>query len=109
MKINFETFDAYLVVVNVEGNIEDYALSFLNIFNNVRENKELFAVRNEPGSNRVAVTCDIDYLEETKEYLANFGKVEEDTIALVKCYEVDDFIDYDMEKYWGVMVLSEVQ
>ena len=41
----FET-EGYAVTVEIEGNVKEYADSFLHIFNNVRESKELVKIKN---------------------------------------------------------------
>ena len=55
LKTNVYESEGYAVTVDVEGNVEEYANSFLHIFNNVRESKELLMVKNYYGSNDVTV------------------------------------------------------
>jgi len=106
MRVPCEVFDAVRVTVDLGSDIDEYAKNFLSIFNNVRENQELYSVHNQSGSNRVSVTCDPDYVEETKNWLGYFGEVDEGT-KLIRCLRVDDGTDYDLDKYWESMVIQE--
>ena len=97
-------FEGWAVTVDIEGNTQEYALSFLHIFNNVRVNHELYHIENHY-DNRVTVYCSIDSKDEAVEYLSHFGKIV-DTDKVV-CYQLDPYrlpdIDYD-EYYTQVIV-----
>lgn len=84
------------VTVRIDGPIEEYAIRFLHIFNNVKENDELVRVTNDYGNN-VSVVCYADSLEETKKYLQQFGEIVEVCSALIVSFGED--IEYDYTKY----------
>lgn len=106
LKMNaFET-EGYAVTVEIEGNIEEYAKSFLNIFNNVRANKELLKVKNYYDSNDVTVYCDIDFKEATIKYLKAFGKIK--GCERVLMYQLEE-PDYDFDKYYDAVVIPEFE
>ena len=75
IKTNMYELEGYAVTVDVEGDIKEYATSFLHIFNNVRESKELLKVRNYYGSNEVTVYCELDSKEALIKYLKAFGEI----------------------------------
>ena len=84
------------VTVCIAGTIQEYAMSFLNIFNNVKENDELVRITNDYGNN-VSVVCYAESLEETKKYLGQFGEIVEVCSALIVAFGED--IEYDYSKY----------
>ena len=95
-KKNFEFYKGFEISVWIEGTIEEYALSFLHIFNNVKDNDELVRVTNDYGSN-VSVVCYADALDQTKKYLEQFGKITDVSSALIAV--CGDDIEYDYSKY----------
>ena len=84
------------VTVCIKGTIEEYAKSFLHIFNNVKENDELVRVTNDY-KNNVSVVCYADSLEDTKNYLQQFGEIVDVSSALIVSFGED--IEYDYTKY----------
>lgn len=107
IKMNVNQFEGLAVTVEVKGNIDEYAKSFLHIFNNVRENKELLKVENHYSNNDVTVYC----MEETKEslikYLKNFGEIK--SIEKVLMYQLQDAVGYDFDKYEEAVVIPEFE
>lgn len=89
-------FEGYGVTVTIEGDIEEYAKSFLAIYNNVRENRELLAITNHY-NNDVTVYCEEETRTALIEYLENYGKIK--SVEKVMLYQVDKLPDYDIEKY----------
>lgn len=87
---------AYMFTLDLGDDVRKYAMSFLHIFNNVRDNRDTFyRLENLSGTNLVFVTCDKGDRNEVRNYLSQFGKItyEED---------VDRFIfsaDYDGNGY----------
>lgn len=87
---------AYMFTLDIEGDVQKYAMSFLHIFNNIRDNHDTFyRLENLSGTNKVFVTCDKGDRDEVRKYLSQFGEItcEED---------VDRFIfsaDYDSNGY----------
>lgn len=66
---------AVLFSITLEGNTQEYALSFLHIWNNAREYPHMiYKVENNSG-NSVFVTCNPKRAEEVKEYLEQFGEI----------------------------------
>ena len=84
------------VTVRIDGTIQEYAIHFLHIFNNVKENDELVRVTNDY-ENNVSVVCYADSLEETKKYLSQFGEIVEVCSALIVSFGED--IEYDYSTY----------
>lgn len=67
---------AVQITVRLDGNTQEYALSFLHIWNNAREYPNMFyKVENIGSSNNVFVTCNPKYEEDIKEYLEQFGEI----------------------------------
>lgn len=62
--------------VDLGNDIQRYAMSFLHIWNNARDNKDVFyKVTNLSGSNKIFVSCNSEYRNEAENYLAQFGKI----------------------------------
>lgn len=97
--------EAYAVTVEVKGSVEEYAMNFLSIFNNVRENEELLKVKNYYGSNDVTVYCELDSKEALIKYLKIFGKIKSCEKVLVCQVEEPD---YDFDKYDEAIVVWAV-
>lgn len=57
LRMNAVETVGYSVTVEIKGSVDEYAKSFLHIFNNVRESKELLKIENHYGSNDVTVYC----------------------------------------------------
>ena len=74
IKFEYEVEKAMRIVVDIEGDTQKYAMSFLHIFNNARDSKEFYRVENTY-DNRVYVTFDPTYRKEMEEYLSQFGKI----------------------------------
>ncbi len=92
-----ELVSGWEVTVKMNEDIQNYALDFLYIFNNVRNNEEMVSVTNYPGINIVSVVCYPDALEATKAYLSQFGKITDiDRALIVRC---GDDLEYDYETY----------
>ena len=104
IKVNAHTTEGYAVTVEVEGNIKEYAESFLHIFNNVREASELIKVKNYYGSSDVTVYCELDAKDKLIKYLNAFGKIKECEKVLI-C-EVSE-PEYDIEEYADVVIVPD--
>ena len=104
VKINAYATESYAVTVEVEGDVKEYAESFLHIFNNVREAKELLKVKNYYGSNDVTVYCELEAKDGLVKYLKAFGKVKDCEKVIV--YQVEE-PEYDIDKYYDVVVVPE--
>lgn len=105
IKINAYATEGYAVTVEVEGNVKEYAESFLHIFNNVRESKELLKVRNYYDSNDVTVYCELEAKDDLVKYLKAFGKIKECEKVLVYAMEEPE---YDIDKYYDVVIVSNL-
>lgn len=105
VKLDVNKFDGLAITVEIEGGVDKYAKSFLNIFNNVRENKELFKVTNYYDSNDVTVYC--EHEEETKKalvkYLKNFGEIK--SIEKVLMYQLEDIDEIASDEYEDEVVI----
>lgn len=102
LKVNANEFDGYGVTVTIEGGLDTYAKSFLHIFNNVRESRELFLVENNY-NNDVTVYCDTESKEALIEYLENFGTIKR--IENVLMYQLQDTVNYDYDKHDNAIVV----
>ena len=104
IKVNAYATEGYAVTVEVEGNVKEYAESFLHIFNNVREAKELLKVKNYYGCNDVTVYCELDAKDCLTKYLKAFGKIKSCEKVLV-C-EVSE-PEYNIDEYDDAVIVSE--
>ena len=103
-KVNACVTEGYAVTVEIEGDVKEYAESFLHIFNNVREAKELLKVKNYYGSNDVTVYCELEARDGLVKYLKAFGKIKECEKVIV--YQVEE-PEYDIDEYYDVVVVPE--
>lgn len=104
VKINTYATEGYAVTVEVEGDVKEYAESFLHIFNNVREAKELLKVKNYYDSNDVTVYCELEAKDGLVKYLKAFGKIKDCEKVIV--YQVEE-PEYDIDEYYDVVVVPE--
>lgn len=96
--------EGYAVTVEIEGNVTEYAESFLHIFNNVRESSELIKIKNYYGSNEVTVYCELDAKDDLVKYLKAFGKIKGcEKVLLLQMEEPD----YDIDKYYDAVIVPE--
>lgn len=66
---------AYRFTLDIEGNVQEYALSFLNIINHARVYPHVFYKVENSDSNVVYVTCDKGDRDSVRDYLLNFGEI----------------------------------
>lgn len=88
----YEKEKAIEFTVDLGNNIQQYAMSFLHIFNNVRDNKDVFyKLENLSGTNKIFVSCNPEYADRVKEYLSQFGEItfEEEINRIVITAEYD--------------------
>ena len=102
LKVNANEFEGVAVTVKVDGGLDKYAQSFLHIFNNVRESRELLLVENHY-NNDITVYCVPDAEERLTEYLENFGEIVYTEKVLM--YQLQDTVDVDYDKYDTVVVV----
>lgn len=96
--------EGYAVTVEIEGNVKEYAESFLHIFNNVRQASELIKVKNYYDSNDVTVYCELDAKDDLVKYLKAFGQIKEcEKVMLLQMEEPD----YDIDKYYDAVIIPE--
>ena len=75
IKYAHEKQKAIRFTVRIEGDTQKYAVSFLHIFNNARENNDdIYKVEN-CYDNRVFVTVNPSCKDEAERYLSQFGEV----------------------------------
>lgn len=96
VKLDVNKFDGLAITVDVRGGVEEYAMSFLHIFNNVRESESLFKVENWR-DNRVTVYCKEESRESLVKYLKNFGEIE--SIEKVLMYQIEDTDELASDEY----------
>ena len=104
IKVNAYATEGYAVTVEVEGDVKEYAKSFLHIFNNVRESKELLKVKNYYGSNDVTVYCELEAKEGLVKYLKAFGKIKDCEKVMVCGVEEPE---YDIDEYIDVIIVPD--
>lgn len=102
LKVNAYEREGYAVTVEVEGNIKEYAESFLHIFNNVRANRELLKVTNHYDNNDVTVYCELESKDALIKYLKMFGKIK--GCEKVLMYQIEE-PEFDFEKYDDAIVI----
>lgn len=101
-KLWVNEFEGLAVTVELEGDVDVYAKSFLHIVNNVRESPQLLKVENNR-SNDVTVYCKEKTKEALIDYLEWFGKIKK--IEKVLMYQLQDADNYDFDKYEDVVVV----
>lgn len=106
VKVEANEFEGYAVTVSIEGDVKEYAESFLHIFNNMRETNELLKIRNYYDSNDVTVYCELEAKDSLMKYLKAFGRI-------VGCEKVLLFQmeepEYDIDKYYDVVAVSDFE
>lgn len=96
--------EGYAVTVEIEGNVKEYAESFLHIFNNVRQASELIKLKNYYDSNDVTVYCELEAKDDLVKYLKAFGNIKEcEKVLLLQMEEPD----YDIDKYYDAVIIPE--
>lgn len=75
IKYSHEKEKAIRFSVELKGNTQEYAMSFLHIWNNAREYPDMFYKVENNSGNTVYVTCNPKYTEEIKAYLEQFGEI----------------------------------
>ena len=106
LKVNVFETEGYAVTVEVEGDVKEYAESFLHIFNNVRASEELLKTKNYYDSNDVTVYCVSDAKEKLVKYLRAFGKIK--GCEKVLMYQMEE-PEYDFDKYDDVIVIPDFE
>lgn len=95
VKLNVNKFEGCAITVDVKGGIEEYAKSFLHIFNNVRDSKKLFKVENH-FNNDVTVYCEPNYKDKVIKYLENFGEIKDcEKVLMYQIEDIDSGFDFD--------------
>jgi hypothetical protein len=85
--------------VDLGQDIENYAKSFLAIYNNVKNDKDLLKMYNDYGNN-VYVVCEEHVRDAAVQFLEQFGEVKSvDKVEAIQpiCLDFDYGNDYDVE------------
>ena len=108
MKARFyhEKKEAVQIKVELSADLNKYAKDFLAIFNNVRDNEELFKLENLAGTNSVFVTCDARYEEQAKDFLEQFGEIL--YVEKVLYLEAQLEWDYELPEEYDSLVVGVV-
>ena len=104
-KYAMSTFPAYEVGIVIEGTIQEYAMNFLHIFNNVKTQEGMIRLTNDY-CNGVQVVCTEEMLEPTKKYLSQFGEIQ--NVAKVLCMSLEEDPDYDWKTYEDLVIVPYV-
>lgn len=67
---------AYRFTLEIKGNVQEYALSLLNIINHTRVYPHAFYKVENTDSNKVYVVCAEHEKDNVREYLENFGEIQ---------------------------------
>ena len=102
LKMNVNQFEGLAITVEIKGNVEEYAMKFLCIYNNVRENRDLLKIENH-WNNDVTVYCEEENKEALINYLKKFGEIKGTEKVLM--YQLEDAVDYDYDKYDDAVVV----
>ena len=99
--VEFEYEQRYATRIKVElsGDIDEYARSFLAIYNNVKNDSDLLKVYNNYG-NGVYVVCETEVKDAVIQFLEQFGQVvsvEAIEIIQPQCYDYEYRDDMDTE------------
>lgn len=97
--IKYKRKIACRIRVDLGENIEDYAKSFLAIYNNVKNDKDLLKMYNDYGNN-VYVVCEENVRDVAVQFLEQFGEVKSvDKVEVVQpiCFNFEYSDDYDTE------------
>ena len=105
IKANVNQFEGLAITVDIKGSLEEYAMSFLHIVNNVRDNKELLKVKNH-FNNDVTVYCIPEYKNKVVRYLENFGEIK--SCENVLMYQLEE-MDFDYNKYDEAVIVPEFE
>lgn len=99
MKFEYEKRKASRIKVAINGDINKYSKSFLSIYNNVKNDKDLLKMYNDYGDN-IYVVCEKDVEKAAVQFLEQFGNVvsvEEVEVVQPICYDYKYNDDYDTE------------
>lgn len=97
IKFTHEYEKAVKFTLDINGDVHEYAMAFLHIYNNARENSDSIYKVENCYDNRIFVTCNAEDEEQVEEYLSQFGKITlVEDVHKVNIYPVCDSIkDYD--------------
>lgn len=87
IKFEYRKEETTKITVAIKGNVQEYALSFLHIWNNAREHENVFLKVENNSSNLVYVSCKTKYKDSVREYLEDFGTIR----------SVDDVVSFFVE------------
>lgn len=87
--------DAWEITVDINKPVEEYALDFLHIFNNVRAANNVYKIKNYFDSNSVSVWCSNNMKEAMIDYLSQFGEVSEPKKGVIYKIEEPWLNDWD--------------
>lgn len=91
MKLSCQKRKALRFKVEIVGNIDEYARSFLAIYNNVKNDQDLLKMYNDYDNN-VYVVCETHVRDAATDFLDQFGN-----IVTVEDVEIVQPIGYDYE------------
>ena len=91
------------VGVELSGDLQQYALDFLHIFNNVKSDNDLIRVWNDYGK-IVYVVCRENAHSPLIEYLAQFGKIVHDDPVEIMTIGDGFMIEYDTNKFTDLIL-----
>ena len=93
-KLNYEEMTGTEFIVELSNDLNKYALQLLKIFNNVRESRKLYQVRNN-SKNNAFVVCNPKYEELVKEWLEEECECKVLDKSTVTVYSFDSYELWD--------------
>ena len=91
MKINFDKENGIQIVATFKGSVEDYAMMWLNLTNNARENKEAFYNVENNCHNDIYVLTNEKDIGDVVDYLQRIGL---EIIDKYPCVAVLPYVEY---------------
>lgn len=104
MRIDFEKEKGFQIVATFKGSVEEYAMMWLNLTNNARENKNSFYNVENNCYNDIYVLTNEKDIEEVVDYLKRLGLTILDkqhctvVIPYVEYGDSDDEFDWEFAK-----------
>lgn len=104
MKINFDKENGIQIVATFKGSVEDYAMMWLNLTNNARENREVFYKIENNYHNDIFVLTNEKDVDDVVDYLQRLGleiKDKRSCVAVIPYVEYGSCSDDEFEWEFG--------
>ena len=98
MKFGYEKENGYRIETTFDGSVKDYAIMWLHLTNNARENKKVFYKIKNYYDNDITVICAENMVDEVVDYLKRIGLTIKDKCPTTV---VIPYIDYEDDEEFG--------